>query len=71
MNRSYGNTSSLFPVLRNRLLPLLMNGQVRVSAPLDVTPAGEKVGTPSPKASTTERLAVAAEGVGRYGKKGK
>ena len=32
------------PPLRDWLLPLLMNGQVRVSAPLDVTPAEEKVG---------------------------
>lgn len=39
--------------LRDWLLPLLMNGQVRVSAPLDVTPAEEKVG-----------LAMAAEGAG-------
>lgn len=44
--------------LRDWLLPLLMNGQVRVSAPLDVTPAKENVG-----------LALAAEPAGRYGKK--
>ncbi|MBS1942375.1 MAG: hypothetical protein JST38_16005 [Bacteroidetes bacterium] len=32
MNLSYGNASILFAVLRDRLLPLLMNGQVVVGS---------------------------------------
>ena len=46
--------------LRDRLLPMLMNGQVRVLAAHDVTPAQEKVG-----------LAMAAEPGAVYGQKGK
>ncbi len=48
--------------LRDWLLPLLMNGQVRVAE------AEEKVGTPSPRASATEGLAMAAEPQTPYGK---
>lgn len=43
--------------LRDWLLPLLMNGQVRVSTSLDVTPAKGKMG-----------LAMAAEPIATYGK---
>ncbi len=70
--------------LRDWLLPLLMNGQVRVSASssagaleeatpsalLDVTPAVAKV-PPSRSATAENGLAMAAEGAVKYGKKGK